>query len=52
MLAYDLDCLAPIGVLRVAALIKFEDDLISRIELFFDARPFEQNPAFSQNESC
>jgi hypothetical protein len=40
MVAYDLDCTVPIGVLRIAALLTFENDLISRMELFFDARPF------------
>lgn len=42
MIAYDLDCSLPIGLLRVASLLTFEDNLISRIELFFDARPFEK----------
>ncbi|MEI8295388.1 MAG: nuclear transport factor 2 family protein [Alphaproteobacteria bacterium] len=42
MVAYDLNCSEPIGILRVAALMKFDDGLISRIELFFDARPFEK----------
>lgn len=40
MLAYDLECPEPFGTLRVAALMTFKDDLISKIELFFDARPF------------
>ncbi len=42
MLAYDLNCPLPFGVLRVAALLNFEQDLISAIEIFFDARPFMQ----------
>lgn len=41
MLAYDCDWGLPIGVLRVAALLTFKDDLIGKMELFFDARPFE-----------
>ncbi|MDF3033447.1 MAG: hypothetical protein K0R76_401 [Alphaproteobacteria bacterium] len=41
MLAYDLECHPPVGTLRVAALMTFEEDLIVRIEIFFDARPFE-----------
>jgi hypothetical protein len=42
MLVYDLDCPAPIGFLRAAVLMHFKDDLIAQIELFFDARPFEE----------
>lgn len=40
MFAYDLNCEDPIGTLRVAALMILEEALITRIELFFDARPF------------
>lgn len=40
MFAYDLNCVEPMGTLRVAALMTLEEDLITRIELFFDARPF------------
>jgi hypothetical protein len=39
---YDFICTDPIGVCRTAELITFRDGLISRIELFFDARPFEK----------
>lgn len=39
MLVFDLDCPAPIGILRTAVLISFKDDLITRIEAFFDPRP-------------
>ena len=42
MLAYDLNCVQPIGTIRVAALMTFEDNLISVIELFFDARVFDK----------
>lgn len=42
MLAYDLDCIEPIGVVRVAALLTFKEGLILGIEIFFDARPFER----------
>lgn len=42
MLVYNLDCPAPIGFLAAAVLMNFKDDLIVRIELFFDARPFER----------
>jgi hypothetical protein len=43
LLVYDLDCPEPIGHVRTAVLMNFKDDLIARIELFFDARPFEKN---------
>ena len=39
MLVIDLDCPAPIGLFRAAALMAFEDNLIIRNELFYDARP-------------
>lgn len=41
MLAYDFHFIPPIGALRAAVLMDFHQGLISRIELFFDARPFE-----------
>ncbi len=41
MLAYDIDFPAPMGVSRAAVLLTFQDGLIIRYELFFDARPFE-----------
>ncbi len=43
MLAYDIDFPAPIGISRAAVLLTFQDGLIIRYELFFDARPFEKN---------
>jgi hypothetical protein len=42
MLAYDLDCPAPIGLFRGAVLLTFQEGLIMRYELFYDARPFEK----------
>lgn len=42
MLAFDLDCPAPVGTLRTAVLMTFRDDLITRIEAFFDPRPVLQ----------
>jgi len=42
VLIYDIESPAPIGTLRASALITFRDNLIIRIELFFDARPFEK----------
>jgi hypothetical protein len=32
----------PIGKLRAAVLMEFTDQLISKIELFYDGRPFEK----------
>lgn len=42
MLAYDIDCLAPFGLVRGAVLLTFQEGLIIRYELFYDARPFEK----------
>lgn len=41
MLVYELDCPKPMGSFRTAVLLTFTDELISKLELFFDARPFE-----------
>lgn len=41
MFAYDFFFPDPIGTLRSAVLMEFKDHLISRIELFYDARPFD-----------
>jgi hypothetical protein len=43
MLTYDVDFGEPIGICRTAALLTFQDSLVARIELFYDARPFEKN---------
>jgi SnoaL-like domain len=42
MLSYDFMFPEPIGKLRAAVLMKFENQLISKIELFYDGRPFEE----------
>lgn len=42
MLVYDLESPEPIGASKAAVLMNFEDGLISRLELFFDTRPFEK----------
>ena len=42
MLTYELNFPSPIGTFRSAALLTLQDRLITRIELFFDARPFEK----------
>ncbi len=42
MLAYDFMFPKPIGKLRSAVLMEFTHKLISKIELFFDARAFEE----------
>jgi hypothetical protein len=43
MLSYDADVGEPIGICRTAVLMTFRDDMIERIELFYDARPFDKN---------
>jgi hypothetical protein len=42
MLAYDFMFPEPIGKLRAAVLMEITNQLISKIELFFDGRPFEK----------
>jgi hypothetical protein len=41
MFAYDFICRPPIGLVRTGELVDFDGVLIRRIELFYDARPFE-----------
>jgi hypothetical protein len=41
MLAYDLTLPLPIGTFSAAVLMEFTDELISKIEMFYDARPLE-----------
>jgi hypothetical protein len=43
MANYEVDFGEPFGIVRSAALMDFQDNLIVRLELFFDARPFEKN---------
>ena len=43
MVVYDLECPAPIGTFSTAAHMTFREGLIAKIELFFDARPFQQS---------
>jgi len=50
MLAYDMKAPAPIGRFRAAALMTFDAGLVAKIELFFDARPFEENDTIRSNE--
>ena len=40
VIVYELDCKEPIGLCRSVALLGFTEELISNIELFYDARPF------------
>ena len=51
MVVYDLECPVPIGSFSTAVLMSFQEGLVSKIELFFDARPFEtkkeQLPSFA-----
>ena len=42
MFAYDFMFPEPIGKLRAAVLMEFTNQLISKIELFYDGRPFEE----------
>jgi hypothetical protein len=42
MFAYDMVLPAPIGKFRASVLMEFTDQLISKIELFYDARPFQE----------
>ena len=50
MFAYDMVVPVPIGKFRAAVLMEFTDQLISKIELFYDASPFEEKKSeiFSQ----
>lgn len=43
MLVFDLDCPPPIGIVRTAVLMTFKDQLIVRLEAFFDPRPIVEN---------
>ncbi|MEO7082944.1 MAG: nuclear transport factor 2 family protein [Gemmatimonadaceae bacterium] len=42
MFAYDFICEPPIGTCRTAEMIEINAGRIHAIELFYDARPFEQ----------
>lgn len=42
MIAFDLECPAPIGTVHAAAFMIIKNGLIVRSELFYDARPFVQ----------
>ena len=42
IVVYDLECPAPIGLFSTAVLMTFQEGLILKIELFYDARPFEK----------
>ncbi len=42
MFAYDMAVPAPIGNFRAAVMMEFRDRLISKIELFYDASPFQE----------
>lgn len=42
MFAYDMVVPAPIGQFRAAVLMEFTESLISKIELFYDASPFQE----------
>lgn len=42
MFAYDMVVPVPIGKFRAAVLMEFTDGFISKIELFYDASPFQE----------
>lgn len=42
MIAYDVEFPKPIGTVPTAVLMTFEDGLIAKYQLFYDARPFEE----------
>lgn len=42
MFAYDMVVPAPIGKFRAAVLMEFTEQRISKIELFYDASPFQE----------
>lgn len=42
MLAYDVEFSEPIGIVNTAVLMTFQDGLIAKYQLFYDARPFEE----------
>lgn len=42
MFAYDMVVPAPIGKFRAAVLMEFTNGFISKIELFYDASPFQE----------
>ena len=43
MLAYDMQLPAPVGQFRAAVLMDFGNSQITKIELFFDSAPFNEN---------
>ena len=45
MIVYDLGCQPPINIFSAAALLTFKGSLITKIELFYDARPFDAQKA-------
>ena len=42
MFAYYMVAPKPIGKFRAAVMMEFTDQLISKIELFYDASPFQE----------
>ncbi len=42
MIVYDLHFPAPMGTFSSSALMTIQDGLITKIELFYDARPFDK----------
>lgn len=45
MVVYDTEFPGPVGMFPAAALMTFKEGLVTRLELFFDARPHETKRA-------
>lgn len=43
MIAYDIENLPPINSFRITAILTIEDNQITKIVLFYNARPFDVN---------
>lgn len=41
MIVYEIECPEPFGKIPTAVLLSFQEGLISKLEIFFDARKFE-----------
>ena len=46
VLLLETDCPEPVGCFRSTSVLSFEDGLISKIELFYDPRPFKREEIF------
>ena len=46
VLLLETSCPEPVGCFRSTSVLSFEDGLISKIELFYDPRPFKREDIF------